>query len=256
MTLPPDEATLHAFIDGRLPPEQQADITAWLHAHPDEAARITAWKHDAHTLRTALAGAELPPNPNLSPARLRTRHREKRRARLALAASVVLALGLGGTLGWHGHALQSAPEVKPMSDALAAYRLFAEHELALEFTAAERASLYTWIQRHFGAAGTLPELDPQGWQLSGGRWLSTPEGAAVMLVYEDPQGERVGLYMRPRIPHVSATGERQDGELLAQYWLKDNIAFALVGPAAQSPVKRMAAALRGLPPFLEEAGKG
>jgi len=245
MTRPPDEATLHAWVDGRLPPEHQAEITAWLRAHPDEAARVSAWKHDAQTLRTALAGADITtPNPNLSPARLRARWREKRRARLALAASVVLALGIGGTLGWHGHALQTAPTPKPMSDALTAYRLFAEHELALEFTATQQAQLQTWIHRHLGAAGIVPELTAQGWHLTGGRWLSTPEGAAVMLVYEDTQGERVGLYMRPRIPHVSATGERRDGELLAQYWLKDNVAFALVGPAQQSTVKRMAAALR------------
>jgi len=245
MTRPPNEATLHAWVDGRLPPKHQAEITAWLRTHPAEAARVSAWKHDAQTLRTALANTDtFPANPNLSPAHLRTRWREKRRARLALAASIVLALGLGGTLGWHGHALQTSPAPAPMSDALAAYRLFAEHELALEFTEAQHTQLHTWIQRHFGEAGTVPELSAQGWHLTGGRWLSTPEGAAVMLVYEDPQGERVGLYMRPRIPHVSSTGERRDGELLAQYWLKDNIAFALVGPAQQSTVKRMAAALR------------
>jgi len=245
MTHTPDESTLHAYIDGHLPPERQAEIATWLRTHPDEAERVTAWKHDAQALRTALAGADtLPANPNLSPTRLRTRWREKRRARLALAASVVLALGLGGTLGWHGHALQTASVAKPMSDALTAYRLFAEHELALEFTATQQAQLQTLIHRHFGDAGTVPELTAQGWHLTGGRWLSTPEGAAVMLVYEDTQGERVGLYMRPRIPHVSATGERRDGELFAQYWLQDNVAFALIGPAQQSTVRRMAALLR------------
>jgi len=243
MTCSPDEATLHAYTDGRLPPEQQADVAAWLRAHPADAARIAGWKHDAETLRMAMAGAPMP-NPHLSPARIRARWREKRRARIALAASVVLALGLGGILGWHGHALQSEPVAKPMSDALAAYRLFAEHELALEFTAAQHEQLQTWSRRHFGEAGAVPELTTQGWHLSGGRWLSTPEGAAVMLVYEDPRGERVGLYMRPRIPNLSTTGERRDGELIAQYWLQDNIAFALVGSAQQSPVKRMAAALR------------
>jgi len=96
-----------------------------------------------------------------------------------------------------------------------------------------------------GAAGTIPELSAHGWQLSGGRWLSTPEGAAVMLVYEDGAGERVGLYLRPRIPRLSVAGERQDGELFAHYWLHDNIAFALVGMAEQGPVKRMTALLRG-----------
>jgi len=240
----PDEATLHAYIDGRLPPEREAEIAAWLRAHPLEAARVAAWKHDAETLRTALAAADtFPPNPALSPARLRRRWREKRRARWVLAASVVLALGMGGLLGWHGHALQIT-EPSPMSDALSAYRLFAEHELALEFTAAERAQLQTWTQRHFGAAGTIPELSAHGWQLSGGRWLSTPEGAAVMLVYQDAAGERVGLYLRPRIPRLSVAGERRDGELFAHYWLQDNIAFALVGPAKHHPVKRMAALLR------------
>jgi len=245
MTHTPDDATLHAWVDGRLPPERQAELAAWLRTHPTEAERVTAWKHDAHTLRTALAGADtLPENPNLSPARIRTRRREKRRAKMALAASLVLALGLGGTLGWHTRALQTEPATKPMADALTAYRLFVGPEPALEFTAAERAPLQIWIHRHFGDTGTVPELAAQGWHLTGGRWLSTPEGAAVMLVYEDTEGERVALYMRPKIPHHSTTGERRDGELLARYWLKDNIAFALVGPAQHSPVKRMAALLQ------------
>jgi len=244
MTHIPDE-TLHAHLDNRLPPERHAEVTAWLHAQPDVAARVAGWKRDADTLRSAFSEPGIfPPNPNLSPAHIRTRQREKRRARMALAASVIFALALGGTLGWHGHALQTPHAAKPMSDALTAYRLFAGQDPALEFTATERTQLQHWMHHHIGDSAAIPELTAQGWHLNGGRWLSTPEGAAVMLVYQDSKGARVGLYMRPKIPHHSTTGERQDGELLAHYWLQDNIAIALIGPAAHNPVKRMAEALQ------------
>lgn len=100
------------------------------------------------------------------------------------------------------------------------------------------------MRTHFGAAGEVPDLSAQGFRLHAGRLLSTPEGAAAMLVYEDAAGSRVGLYLRPRTPR-NTTGERRDGRLLAQYRAEGDTAFALVGPATQARMREIAPLLRG-----------
>ncbi|WP_431305994.1 anti-sigma factor family protein, partial [Xanthomonas axonopodis] len=92
--IPPDEHALHAYVDGRLAPEQHAAVTAWLQAHPAHAARVAGWKRDAEALRAAHAG--LMPEMSavaFTPATIRRGRQQRRRAVFAVAASCVLALG-------------------------------------------------------------------------------------------------------------------------------------------------------------------
>ncbi len=44
--LPIDDVTLHAWLDGELPPERHAEIEAWLQAHPEDAACVRLWAAD------------------------------------------------------------------------------------------------------------------------------------------------------------------------------------------------------------------
>uniref|UniRef100_UPI002147277D anti-sigma factor n=1 Tax=Tahibacter caeni TaxID=1453545 RepID=UPI002147277D len=170
--------------------------------------------------------------------------RRRRRLWLAAAAAWLLALGLGGMAGWFWREQRLAAERLPMADAVAAYRLFAGAGLPMEFDLPRRAALQTWLHAQFGAAGDVPDLEPQGFRLQGGRALSTPEGAAALLVYEDPAGTRIALYLRPRTRQTLA-GERRDGRLLAHYWAEGDTAFALVGPATQTPLYKIAPLLQG-----------
>ena len=57
--------------------------------------------------------------------------------------------------------------------------------------------------------------------------MSTPEGAAAMLVYEDGQGGMLGVYLRPRTQRMR-DGERRDGGLMARYWGQGDTAIAVV----------------------------
>lgn len=239
--LPPTEEELHAYVDGRLPAARREAVAAWLRTAPEHEARIAGWKRDAEALRAAWASdLERPATPALEPARVRGAMHARRRARLALAASCVLALGLGAFGGWTWRGASAASAEPPMADAVAAYRLFAREPGGGDAPAAMQA----WLAAHFGASGEVPDLRTQGFALQGGRRLSTPEGAAAMLVYEDRAGSRIVLYLRPRTPRL-VPGERRDGRLLAQYWAEGDTAFALVGPAADARMRRVAPLLRG-----------
>lgn len=240
----PTEEELHAYIDGRLATERHEAVRQWLQEHPDHAARVDAWKRDAEALRAGWArDLEQAVPVALQPHRLRAGLRRQRRARLGIAASCLLALGVGGMAGWQWRDARLSAEQLPMADAVAAYRLFASDGDAGAGDIAPTA-LKTWLRAHFGAAGDVPDLSAQGFRLHAGRLLSTPEGAAAMLVYEDATGARIGLYLRPRTPR-NTTGERRDGRLLAQYWAEGDTAFALVGPATQDRMREIAPLLRG-----------
>ncbi|WP_238345869.1 anti-sigma factor family protein [Luteimonas saliphila] len=225
----PDDSELHAYVDGRLDPARHADVEAWLAAHPQHAARVADWKRDAERLRALHAHPEhWASNIALDPAHVRNRLRSRRRARLGIAAALLLAFGMGSGAGWQARESRPVQASLPMADALAAYRQFVNADAPpMEFDASRSDDLQRWLRRHFGEAGRVPDLSAAGYRLMGGRLLSTEQGVAAMLVYQEGSGARVGFYLRPR-GLLRGDGQRRDGDLLARYWSKRDTSFALV----------------------------
>ena len=222
----PDE--LHAYVDGQLPAERRAAVEAWLAANPDDAARVRGWKADAEALRSAWGNATaLSPEPRLDPARIRRHLRANRWTGLARAAVLVMVLGLGGAGGWWARDARDGHANPPMADAVTAYRLLADQQVPMDFEGDRMGGLQGWLARNFSEAGRVPDLTSQGYALQGARMLSTPEGAAAMLVYEDGQGGMLGVYLRPRTQRMSE-GQRRDGGLMARYWAQGDTAIAVV----------------------------
>ncbi len=153
--------------------------------------------------------------------------------RALAVAACVLALGMGGWGGWQLRDARGVAERQPMADAMAAYRLFATQDTALEYRegAQDEAHLRAWLAAQLRGPVALPDLHAQGLRVRGGRLLSTPEGAAAMLVYEDAAGSRVALYVRPLAPRLRA-GERVEDGLRARYWSQGAASYALVAPVA------------------------
>lgn len=238
MSNAPDDDELHAYVDGRLDPARRAAVEAWLAAHPRRAGEIEGWKRDAEYLRALHAHPEQwRPNAALEPARLRHRLRARRRRRSGIAASLLLAFAIGGGTGWLARDRQPASRL-PMADAVAAYRQFVDADAPpMEFDASRADDLQRWLLRHFGEAGRVPDLQAAGYRLMGGRLLSTEQGAAAMLVYQDGSGARVGFYLRPR--GALRDGQRRDGDLLARYWSHRDTSFALVSQAADAAAKEL-----------------
>ncbi|MDG6349525.1 anti-sigma factor [Luteimonas sp. 8-5] len=184
-------------------------------------------------LRAALAGGlALPPNPRLDPASIRRNRRKRIRHRFVLCASLVLALGLGGVGGWQAKSARIAAAAPPMEDAIAAYRIFAtDRSRPVEMDAARGEELQAWLSARLGRPMALPDLQPYGFALLGGRMLATPEGAAAMLMYQDAEGRRISFYVRPSTRFADARGSRRDDGLALRYWYRNGYGFAVVGRA-------------------------
>ena len=234
ISLPPSERDLHAYIDHQLSETDRRVLENWLASHPEEAALIRAWQQDAQHLRAALGGAlQQPANPDLDPALIRQRLKHRARRRWASAAVLLMAVSLGGVSGWQAREMTWVRSVAPMSDALQAYRLIAQQGLLpADFKVDGAGDMQGWLDRYFTQANRLPDLTSAGFRPVSGRLLSTEEGPAAMVMYEDRDGHKVSFYVRPPGPKNTflPRGSRQDGDLQAEYWSGEGYNYAMVTP--------------------------
>lgn len=229
----PTEDELQAFVDDRLDRDRARDVEAYLASHPDERARVASYRRNTEELRVMLAGASvLPPNPRLDPLAIRRDLRQRSQRRAMLCASLVVALGIGALGGWKARSMSLPEATAPMDDAVDAYRTFATDRVRpVEMTARDGGELQTWLSGRLGRPVALPDLAPYGFDLLGGRLLSTGNGPAVLLMYEDRGGQRVSFYIRPSSRPGELTGTRHDGGLATKYWFRNGYGFAVVGRA-------------------------
>jgi anti-sigma factor RsiW len=233
-TVPGDDE-LHAYVDDRLEPARRSEIEAYLAEHSVAAAQVAAWRGDAQALRASLAGMlTLPVDPALDPRTIRRQLRQRSRRRLALCAALLLTLGFGGVAGWQTRNASYALAHPPMADALQAYRLFATDSVRpVEMDASDAGRLQSWLSSRLGRPLALPNLSTYGFALLGGRLLSTAEGPAALLMYQDPHGQRISFYVRPSTRFAAGySGSRENDGLLARYWFRNGYGFAVVGRAA------------------------
>lgn len=232
ISLPPSEDVLHAYVDQQLGDADRQRVQQWLQNHPETAAQVTVWQEQARQLRAALGhGLQPPANPALDPLAIRRSLRARRQRRLASAAVLVLAVGMGGLSGWQAREMTLAGPVPPMTDALQAYRLFAQQEvLPADLKVSDVGQLQPWLDRHFSDAQRLPDLQSAGFTAISARLMSTEQGAAAMVLYQDRHGQRVTFYIRPPGSNnlLLPRGSRRDGELQAEYWSSPHYNYAMV----------------------------
>ena len=227
---PIDDLARNAYVDGQLDAAQRRAMEAYLLAHPEQAQELSAWQRDAQELRRAAGQDSLPPNPELDPAAVRARLRARTRRRLAMASSLFVALVLGGATGWSARDSALAHRVLPMQDAVQAYRLFASDHAPQPDLRADAGSLQSWLDDYFAHAQRLPDLSASGYKPVAARLLTTDQGPAAIVIYENA-GQRASFYSRPPGPGMQMLpeGSRRDGKLLARYWSGQGYNYALVG---------------------------
>ncbi|KAF2411256.1 Transmembrane transcriptional regulator (anti-sigma factor RsiW) [Pseudomonas antarctica] len=236
ISLPPNERDLHAYVDHQLLESDRRVLETYLAAHPDVAAQVRAWQQDAQALRASLSGVlQQPANPELDPALIRRRIKHQSRRHFASAAVLLIAVSLGGIGGWHAREA-TQPTMLPMADAMQAFRLFAQDGIMpADYNAQDSSTMQAWLDRYFNQAHRLPDLSQAGFKPVSGRLLTTEQGAAAMVLYEDPQGRRMSFYIRPPGPENGflPRGSRSADGLQAEYWSGSGYNYAMVSPVGQ-----------------------
>lgn len=107
--------------------------------------------------------------------------------------------------------MTARPTALPMTDALQAYRLIAQQGmLPADYQVDDDGDMQRWLDGYFKQAGRLPDLKDAGFEPVSGRLLSTDEGPAAMVMYEDGNGHKVSFTCARRgEEYVPAAGQSQ-----------------------------------------------
>ena len=242
---PVTEDELHAFVDGELPADRRQAVLEWLAANPEQAAQVAAWRAQAEAIRARYSAIASEPVP----ARLKIeRITQRGRSWTAIAAAATIAAFMvGGFAGWMARGASAAPQSGfevLTSDALDAYKLYVvEVRHPVEVPGEDRAHMTQWLSKRLGANLRVPDLQPVGLKLVGGRLLPGSTGAAAFYMYETESGERFTIYCaRAGAPDSSL--RYKDGEGNAAFYFVDkDIAYVVSGPANRTQLEKVTQAI-------------
>jgi anti-sigma factor RsiW len=239
------EDELHAYVDGELPAGRRGAVENWLNTHPEDAARVATWRKQAELLQArygAVANEKIPPRLDIT--RITRRYRSSWIA--AAAAAALIMFVAGGFVGWvvRGVEASSSSDLNRFTaDALEAYRLYVvEVRHPVEVPGDQRPHLVEWLSKRLGSPVLPPQLEKIGLKLVGGRLLPGPTGATAFFMYEGPSGERFTLYCGHTNDRETALRYTTGDQNAAYYWVDQNFAYVLSGPAEHDKLRDIAQA--------------
>lgn len=249
---PIGEDDLQAYVDGRLEPERQAEVAAYLEGHAEVAIRVDGYRRQRAALRAVLAPvAEEPLPPELNLARMIEARRirmdgvaaGRNRWRMAVAALLLLCLGGAGGWGLHdvmprdaggmgGTGLAAAAGIDALAqEAADSYVVYAaDRERPVELRAADRAQLVDWVAARLNHPVAVPDLSASGFRFMGGRLVATRHGAAALYMYDDDHGTRLVMFSRPMaVDRAAPMAPYARGDVAGYAWSDKGIGYSLVG---------------------------
>lgn len=247
---PIGEDDLQAFIDGRLDGARRAEVEAYLPARPDIAAQVGEDIRLREEMRQQLSGiAEEPVPARLRIANLRAARRARIAAHLRVVAAGTALLAAGVAGGWFMARAQmpagrDASTLQVAREAASAHRTFVvEVAHPVEVDTSREAHLLQWLSKRLGRPLAAPDLSAFGFRLMGGRLLPGDAGAAAQLMYDDPGGRRLTIYVEAAAGGETAFRFRQDGDAGTFAWIDRGFGFAVTGPVGRDALLPLAEAV-------------
>ncbi|WP_267550213.1 anti-sigma factor [Rhizobium rhizogenes] len=249
------EADLHAFADGQLPPERQAQMEAWLAENPKDAATVAAWQAQSDGIRALFApygisregdadliarGKRALPEDKAAP--------HKFRRLIMFAASLVLFFA-GAVAGHFGPDLFARPELQLTAmeawpqQAHSAFIVYAsEVRHPVEVGADQEAHLATWLGKRMNVAGLkVPSLQVLGFQLVGGRLLPINGTPGAMFMYENASGQRLTVLVGHNNANTTTSFRfASNGDVETFYWIDGSLGYTVTGEISREMLQRVA----------------
>ncbi|MET1027100.1 MAG: anti-sigma factor [Dongiaceae bacterium] len=250
MGRPISEEDLQAYVDDALDGARRSEVEEYLERHLDVAGRIDGYARQRDTLRQAFAPiAEEPLPPELALSQLMAVRRTRFHFPWRAAAAAILFLGLGGIGGW---AIRAA--TPPQQNGIAAlaqeatdsYNVYAsDHARPVEINAAGEADLVKWVSNRLQHPVVVPNLTDAGYRFMGGRLVATSHGPAGMFLYDDDQGTRLAVLVRPMsVDQDADMSESAEGPVAGFTWADQGIGYSMVSAAPAATLHPLANEVR------------
>lgn len=245
---------LMAYADGQLAGERREAVEQALARDPALAARIASIREQNAALRDALDPwlAEAIPPRLMAAAEGRAGGGRLLRMWPAFAAAATLMLGIA--VGWFGRDAMLERSGVPITfarqAALTHVLYAADQRRPVEVWANEEAGLVRWLTRRLSYEAHVPDLNPLGFALVGGRLVAGNEKPTALVMYENAEKQRLTLQWRVTNEKAGEPGETSFRYALENgvgvfYWIEDDCAYALSGPLDRAQLLAVARVVYG-----------
>ncbi|MBN8952316.1 MULTISPECIES: anti-sigma factor [unclassified Rhizobium] len=249
------DADLHAFADGLLPPERQAELQAWLAENPEDAAAIVTWQSQNDEIRAMFSAytvskdhdADLVSKNGRTSSAKAIQPRRSHTLTL-LAASLALFIA-GAAAGHFGPDLFAKPELQVTSiealpqQAHSAFIVYASDvRHPVEVGADQEAHLATWLGKRMNVAGLkVPTLQRLGFQLVGGRLLPINGTPGALFMYENASGQRLTVLVGRNSGNTTTSFRfASDNAVETFYWIDGDLGYAVTGEISRDMLRQVA----------------
>lgn len=246
---PVDPATVMAYVDGRLAPEERRALEARLRDDPAFAAEVRAYEAQRRALHARFDPVLDEPIPASMLPASRQRPRPFALARVAAAVGLVALGAAGGSVGTRAwlarrNAGAGGDLASFARQAMVSHAAFApDARRPVEIAAEQQQALVTWLSKRLQREIRAPFLEDRGLRLVGGRLLPGEVAhPAAQLMYETAAGGRVTLFLRAVGADAppAAFRVREEGAVTTLYWVEDDWGYALTGELARPELLELA----------------
>lgn len=232
---PITEDDLHAYVDGLLSDDRRSQVSAYFDQHPEVAERFGSYNRHRADIRAAfdpICDEPVPTRLNLAHIMVANRSSRWPSWRSAVAAAILIVGA--GTGGWMLHGVFQPPGEGVIALAREATDNFvtfaSDTARPVELRSDNTGELVAWATQRLGRKPVLPDLSKSGYRMMGGRIVSTPHGAGLMLMYDNDRGSRLVMLSRPmKVDQNKAMVSFSKDNVDGWSWASDGMGYSVVG---------------------------
>ena len=237
---------LNAYIDNELDSIRHAEIEEIINNNPELQSKVDEFRK----INSGLGMLFQPHLESKVPKNItQTVKPVVRSNRLAQAASILLAVTIGLVSGWYGNSrfqqpVTSSPTAETLvKDAFAFHAIYTpEQKHPVEVKASQYTHLVNWLSKRLETQVRIPDLSRSGFELLGGRLLSSEERPAAQFMYENDNGQRVTILARNcgTDDVQTAFNYASKNNINGFYWTDENLSFVILSNIQKHKISEIA----------------